>query len=73
MNAVSKVSTQLLRGDGSLVQAVRPPAEHGLELDAKSWGFTVSLQDETLLQSTQAPQDSAHHPQRTGAPQGPLP
>ena len=45
----------LLRGDGSLVRAVRPPAERCLELDAKPWGFTVSLQGETLLQSAQAP------------------
>jgi hypothetical protein len=46
----------LLRGDGSLVRAVRPPADRCLELDAKPWGFTVSLQGEPLLQTAQAPQ-----------------
>ncbi len=45
----------LLRGDGTVVRAVRPPAGRCIELDAKPWGFTVSLQGEILLQSTHAP------------------
>ena len=45
----------LLRGDGTVVRAVRPPAGRCIELDAKPWAFTVSLQGESLLQSTHVP------------------
>lgn len=45
----------LLRGDGTTVRAVRPPADRHIEFEAKPWGFTVSLQDEILLQTTTPP------------------
>jgi len=45
----------LLRGDGTTVRAVRPPADRRIELEAKPWGFTVSLQYEILLQTSVPP------------------
>lgn len=45
----------LLRGDGTTLRAVRPPADRRIELEAKPWGFTVTLQDEVLLQANVPP------------------
>ena len=44
-----------LRGDGTTQRTVHPPADRHFELEAKPWGFTVSLHDEVLLQATVAP------------------
>ena len=45
----------LLRADGTTVRTVHPPADRRIELEAKPWGFTISLHDEILLQAAVAP------------------
>ena len=45
----------LLRGDGTTLRAVRPPADRRIEFEAKPWGFSITLQDEVLLQTNVPP------------------
>ena len=45
----------LLRGDGTTLRTVRPPADRRIALEAKPWEFTVTLQDEVLLQTNVPP------------------